>query len=214
MVIPHLSHGNVSIRPIRVRDWRELQHALVANRSWLRKWEATAPDNTPVPDLKTAIRSLIAQTRVGNGLAFIIEVDGVLAGQVNISSIAYGALSSCSIGYWVTQDVAGRGVTPTAVALATDYCFGTLGLHRAEICIRPENAASYRVVQKLGFRYEGLRRRYIHINGDWRDHFCFGLVTEEVPRGVLPRFLAGEVVQSVADISQHDWDTAVRGTDR
>ena len=46
-----------------------------------------------------------------------------------------------------------------------------------EICIRPENAKSLRVVEKLGFRYEGLKRRYIHINGDWRDHYCFGLVT-------------------------------------
>ena len=62
-----------------------------------------------------------------------------------------------------------------------------------EVCIRPENAPSLRVVEKLGFRYEGLRRRYIHINGMWRDHFCFALVAEEVPGGVLARWMAGEV---------------------
>ena len=62
-----------------------------------------------------------------------------------------------------------------------------------EICIRPENAPSLRVVEKLGFRYEGLRRRYIHINGDWRDHFCFALVAEEVPEGVLRRWQEGRV---------------------
>ena len=62
-----------------------------------------------------------------------------------------------------------------------------------EICIRPENGPSLRVVEKLGFRYEGLRRRYIHINGDWRDHFCFALVAEEVQEGVLRRWLEGRV---------------------
>ncbi len=62
-----------------------------------------------------------------------------------------------------------------------------------EICIRPENAPSLRVVQKLGFRYEGLRRRYIHINGDWRDHFCFGLVVEELSTSVLARWKEGGV---------------------
>jgi ribosomal-protein-alanine N-acetyltransferase len=62
-----------------------------------------------------------------------------------------------------------------------------------EICIRPENEPSLRVVEKLGFRYEGLRRRYIHINGDWRDHFCFALTVEELPQGVLRRWLDGKV---------------------
>ena len=97
----------------------------------------------------------------------------------------------------MSQDVAGRGITPTAVALATDYCFGVLRLHRMEICIRPENGPSLRVVEKLGFRYEGLRRRFIHINGDWRDHFAFGLVAEEVPRGVLRRWREGRVPDDV-----------------
>ena len=62
-----------------------------------------------------------------------------------------------------------------------------------EICIRPENAPSLRVVEKLGFRYEGLRRRFIHINGDWRDHFCFALTVEELPQGVLRRWKDGKV---------------------
>ena len=54
------------------------------------------------------------------------------------------------------------------------------------------------MVEKLGFRYEGLRRRYIHINGDWRDHFCFGLVVDEVPQGVRMRWQSGQVDESVA----------------
>jgi ribosomal-protein-alanine N-acetyltransferase len=118
-----------------------------------------------------------------------MEYDGEIAGQLNVWGIARGSLSSATIGYWVGERFAGRDITPTCVALATDVCFRELGLHRMEICIRPENKASLRVVEKLGFRYEGLRRRFIHIAGDWRDHYAFALVREEVPGGVLERWV-------------------------
>jgi ribosomal-protein-alanine N-acetyltransferase len=77
-----------------------------------------------------------------------------------------------------------------------------------EICIRPENGPSLRVVEKLGFRYEGLRRRYIHINGEWRDHFCFALVTEELDVGVLRRWLDRDVPTDAATVPQADRDAA------
>jgi ribosomal-protein-alanine N-acetyltransferase len=144
-------------------------------------------------DVRSSIRSLLSNARAGYGLPFIIEHRGQLAGQLNVSSVSYGSLSSATIGYWVSERFAGLGLTPTAVALATDYCFFTVGLHRMEICIRPENEPSLRVTEKLGFRYEGLRRRYIHINGDWRDHFCFALTSDEVPVGVLQRWKGGTV---------------------
>jgi ribosomal-protein-alanine N-acetyltransferase len=60
------------------------------------------------------------------------------------------------------------------------------------------------VVQKLGFRYEGLRRRYIHIDGDWRDHCAFALTQEEVPNGVLARWVSGAVPAEAAVIPPHD----------
>lgn len=93
----------------------------------------------------------------------------------------------------MVPEVAGKGVTPTSVALITDYLFNVVGLHRAEIDIRPENLASLRVVEKLGFRYEGLKERYIHINGAWRDHFVFALTQDEVFSGVLNRWVKGQV---------------------
>ena len=74
------------------------------------------------------------------------------------------------------------------LALAVDYCFRSMGLHRIEIAIRPENVRSLRVVEKLGFRPEGLRPRYLHIDGDWRDHLVFALNAEEVPEGLLRRW--------------------------
>lgn len=202
--IPTLRDGGVGIRPIRLRDARMLERELLDNRGWLRQWEATNPHGMGAFDTKASIRSLQSNARAGLGLPFAIECDGEFAGQLNVSSLTYGSLGSATIGYWVSERFAGRGVTPAAVALATDYCFFTLGIHRMEICIRPENAPSLRVVEKLGFRYEGLRRRYIHINGDWRDHFCFALVVEELPIGVLRRWRDGRVPALNAVIPEQD----------
>lgn len=202
--IPSLSDGAVTIRPIRLKDTRALERALVDNRGWLRQWEATNPHGPLSFDVRASIRSLQANARAGLGLPYAIEYNGEFAGQLNVSSISYGSLSSATIGYWVSEEFAGKNVTPTAVALATDHCFFGLGLHRMEICIRPENAPSLRVVEKLGFRYEGLRRRYIHINGDWRDHFCFALTVDELPQGVLRRWKDGKAPVADAEIPASD----------
>ncbi|TFD53056.1 N-acetyltransferase [Cryobacterium frigoriphilum] len=210
IAIPTLREGAVTLRPIRLRDSRLLEDQLLENRSWLRKWEATNPYAPMSFDTRVSIRNLLAHSRDGNGLPFIVEYNGELAGQLNVSSITWGSVSSATIGYWVGERFAGKSITPSAVALATDYCFYQLGLHRMEICIRPENAASLRVVEKLGFRYEGLRRRYIHINGDWRDHFCFGLVAEELAHGVLQRWKDGLVPASAAVVTPIDLERAAQ----
>jgi [ribosomal protein S5]-alanine N-acetyltransferase len=208
--VPTLRDGLIAIRPIRVRDARPLERELLGNRSWLRTWEATNPGGPVGFDARTSIRSLLAHARTGNGVPFVIEYDGEFAGQLNVSGMSYGSLSSASIGYWVAERFAGKNLTPTAVALATDHVFFGLGLHRMEICIRPENAPSLRVVEKLGFRYEGLRRRFIHINGDWRDHFCFALTVEEIPEGVLRRWKDGRVPAGVGSVPAKDKAEAER----
>nr|WP_229679600.1 GNAT family protein [Agrococcus terreus] len=178
-----------------MRDAKALEAELVGNRQWLEPWEATLPGSRSSGrfDTRSSIRSLLESERDGTGLAFAIEVDGQFAGQLNVAGISGGALSSSTIGYWVAQRFAGRGATPTAVALVADHLLGPAGLHRVEICIRPENEASLRVVEKLGFRYEGCRRRYIHIDGDWRDHLCFALVREELAESILERWQGGRV---------------------
>jgi ribosomal-protein-alanine N-acetyltransferase len=155
-------------------------------------------------DMRLGIRRLLQQYRDGVGVPFVMEWDGEVVGQLNVWGIARGSLASATIGYWVSERFAGRNITPIAVALATDVCFRELRIHRMEICIRPENKASLRVVQKLGFRYEGLRRRYIHIDGDWRDHYAFALVREDVYEGVLQRWLAGRAPEDAAAIPPSD----------
>jgi len=208
--VPSVNDGAVGIRPIRLRDARTLEKELLDNRTWLRQWEATSPHGPGAFDTRASIRSLQSSARAGHGLPFVMEYDGELAGQLNVSSITYGSLASATLGYWVARRFAGKGVTPTSVALATDYCFFQLGLHRMEICIRPENGPSLRVVKKLGFRYEGLRRGYIHINGDWSDHFCFALVVEEIPQGVLRRWRSGEVPPDAATVPLADVEASQR----
>ena len=203
-------HANVSIRLVRQRDARTLQQELLSNRAWLRPWEATSPDGPVSFDMRTGVRRLLQQYRDGAGVPFVMEDDGELAGQLNVWGIARGSLASATIGYWVSERFAGRGITTTSVALATDVCFDEMRLHRMEICIRPENQASLRVVEKLGFRYEGLRRRFIHINGDWRDHFCFALTVEELPLGVLRRWKDGRVPAGVGSVPEADRATAAR----
>jgi len=201
---PTLHDGSVTVRSIAMRDARALDRELATNRSWLRTWEATNPHGPIGFDTRASIRSLLASARAGTGVPFVIEYEGEFAGQLNVSGISYGSLSSASTGYWIAERFAGKNIMPTAVALATDHCLFGMGLHRMEICIRPENGPSLRVVEKLGFRYEGLRRRFIHINGDWRDHFCFALTVEELPMGVLRRWKDGRVPAGVGSVPEAD----------
>lgn len=183
--------GSVVLRPLRRRDATDWMHLRAANAGWLEPWEATSPTEQPATStFGEYLRALSAQARAGTALPFAVEFDGALAGQLTVSSITYGSLCSASVGYWVGRQYAGRGVIPTAVAMASDYCFTVLGLHRIEINIRPENGPSLRVVHKLGFRDEGVRERYLHIQGAWRDHRTFALTTEEVPGGLLARWQA------------------------
>lgn len=190
-----LREGRIELRPLRLRDataWREVR---TRNARWLRPWEATLPlaEQDAPSTYGSMVRRLRSEAREGRSLPFALTVDGAFAGQVTVGGIARGSLLSAYIGYWIDQRVAGRGIMPTAVALVTDHCFREVGLHRVEINIRPENAASLRVVEKLAFREEGMRDRYLHIDGDWRDHLTFALCADEVPEGLLARWLSSRV---------------------
>ncbi|GAA4283066.1 GNAT family protein [Brevibacterium daeguense] len=181
-----LVEGGLVLRPLQRRDAKEFAEVRRHNVDWLRPWEATIPEpDHQLPGFQQLRRILDSQARRGALLPFALEVDGRFRGQLTVSSFQWGSLLSASLGYWIDERVAGLGHTPTAVAMATDYCFSSLGLHRMEINIRPENTASLRVVEKLGFRDEGVRERFMHIDGDWRDHRTFALVAEDVPFGVF-----------------------------
>ncbi len=186
-----LADGDVGLRPLRYRDakrWRELREE---NAAWLDPWEATSPDpRLPPMQYRQLVRAMSSEARAGRALPFTITYRGEMVGQLSVAGIGWGSLRSAHIGYWISRHVAGRGITPTAVALATDHCLFAMALHRVEVNIRPENVASLRVVEKLGFRDEGLRLRYLHIDGQWRDHRSFALTAEDLPQGLLARWHA------------------------
>ena len=183
-----LRDGEVGLRPLRYRDGRAWRRLREQNGPWLAPWEATSPDaQSPPLTFRQLVRTMNAEARAGRALPFAITLGEEMVGQLSVAGIGWGSLRSAHVGYWVSQHVAGRGITPAAVALVTDHCLFTLGLHRVEVNIRPENEASLRVVAKLGFRDEGLRQRYLHIDGAWRDHRTFALTREDVATGLLAR---------------------------
>ena len=193
-----LTCGELVLRPIRYRDRKEWTEVRSRNQDWLAPWEASNP--TPgggLPSYRQMVRSLNIQATQGTALPFVITHwtpnvrEPEIIGQLTVSSIVWGSAMMATLGYWVDRSHAGRGIAPTAVAMATDHCFGTLGLHRMEINIKPDNGPSLRVVEKLGFRDEGYRPRFLHINGEWADHRSFALTSEEVPGGILNRWLQG-----------------------
>lgn len=192
-----LADGPVGLRPLRFRDRSAWIEVRTRNAEWLRPWDATPPPSVPTPPLsfRQLVRLYAAQARGGEALPWVITYEGRLAGQLNISNVIWGSARMATVGYWVDSAVAGRGVTPTALALAADYCFFVVGLHRLEVNIRPENQASLRVVEKLGFREEGVKLRLLHIDGGWRDHRSFALTVEDVPEGMLRRWHASQLSQ-------------------
>jgi [ribosomal protein S5]-alanine N-acetyltransferase len=186
-----LRHGAVLLRPVTRRDRRPWQEVRRRNAAWLTPWEATRPPGDPLPPLSFGgmVRDLRRQAREGRALPLVLQVDGRFAGQVTVSNVVGGSARFGSVGYWIDRRHAGRGHMPVAVALTIDHCFAGLGLHRLEIAIRPENAASLRVVEKLGIKEIGYAPRYLHIDGAWRDHRLFAVTVEEVPGGLLRRLL-------------------------
>lgn len=183
-----LRHGSVTLRPYRRRDSQEWSAVRRANQEWLRKWEPTLlgdwDELNSVYAYHSLLRDMRQTARQGTAMPFAVWLDDGqgerMVGQLSIGSIVRRAFCSGYAGYWVAESAAGLGVTPTALALATDHAFRHGGLHRIEVNIRPENAPSRRVVEKLGFREEAMHRRYLHIDGHWRDHIGYAVTAEEV----------------------------------
>ncbi|GGJ92208.1 ribosomal-protein-alanine N-acetyltransferase [Pilimelia anulata] len=189
-----LGAGGVVLRPYQRSDAPAWSAQRLANEAWLSPWEPTPPESWGRANSPAGFRRIhAAQRRAGyrgEAMTFAICVreDGTerYVGHLNLGNIVRRAFCSAFAGYWVDHRVAGRGVMPTALALAVDHAFGPGGLHRVEVNIRPENTPSRRVVEKLGFREEAHHPRYLHIDGAWRDHVGYALTMEDVePEGGL-----------------------------
>ncbi|HEY3896836.1 MAG TPA: GNAT family protein [Pseudonocardiaceae bacterium] len=185
--------GQVALRPVRLRDGPAWSRLRLRDEDYLRVWEPDAEGSWAERFTTMAwpvmCGGLRATARRGQALPFTITLNGQFAGQLTLGNVVRGSLRSAWVGYWVESRAAGGGVGTAAVALAVDHAFGPVGLHRIEATVRPENAASLRVLAKLGFRDEGLLQRYLEVDGDWRDHRLLAITQDEIASGLVPRLI-------------------------
>ncbi|MDX2357999.1 GNAT family protein [Dietzia sp. PP-33] len=193
--------GEVTLRPVRRRDGRDWSALRLGERDHLEPWEPTVDgqwwqNNTPRawPPIHTQLRRF---ARAGASLPAAIEVDGRFCGQLTVGGIVRGALHSGWIGYWVGRSFGGGGVATAALALGLDHALGPGALHRIDATVRPENTASRVVLERCGFREEGLLRHYLHVDGAWRDHLLVARTREEHGRGAVAALVASGFAQRV-----------------
>lgn len=176
--------GLIRLRPLRMRDGAQWSHLRLADREHLEPWEPSSEGDWAMRHSVGAWAALCsglrAEARRGRMLPYAIELDEEFCGQLTIGNVVHGALRSAWIGYWVSKSATGGGVATGALALGLDHCFGPVRLHRVEATVRPENAASRAVLAKVGFREEGLLRRYLEVDQAWRDHMLMAITVEEV----------------------------------
>ena len=171
----------VRIRPLRLSDAPALLDLRVRNQ------EAFAPFFPRQSGFFFTIEGQEREIERGNlewqsdeGYVFGIFVhDDALVGNVVLRNVARGAWQNATLGYWVDEDLRGRGYATEAVRLALILAFGPIGLHRVQAGTLLHNEASMQVLKKAGFRFEGISERYLQIDGRWEDHNMYAITVEE-----------------------------------
>jgi ribosomal-protein-alanine N-acetyltransferase len=175
------------------RDRDAVVRLIESSREHLIPWWANAEaQDAEGFDPSLFFDRVLASARLPASRRFLMclrETDEIV-GAVSLSNIVRGPFESCTIGYWCGAAHARRGYTTEGVALALRVAFRELRLHRAEANIMPRNEPSTRLVRRLGFRDEGLAKRYLRINYAWEDHVRWGMTIEDydalVASGVMP----------------------------
>jgi ribosomal-protein-alanine N-acetyltransferase len=174
-------------------DEAEFTAARRRNRAFLEPWEPR-----PAPGLdafspayfrrylatsnsEQMQRLLICEHAAGAAVAApaVVPNAAPIVGHIGISRAIPGPPGTAYVGYWLAQDATGRGIMTEALALALDVAFDDMGLRRVEANIQPTNAASLRLVDRLGFRREGYSPQYMQIAGEWRDHVRTAILASE-----------------------------------
>ena len=173
-----LEGKRVHLRPPRRGDERAFIAQAARSRVLHRRW--VQPPDTPetFAAYVQRYRRLHADARQVGFLVLRSE-DNALAGVVNFSEIVRGAFQSAYVGYYAFAPLVGHGYMSEAFALALDFAFGPLDLHRIEANVQPANGRSLALVERIGFVREGYSRRYVKIGGRWRDHVRFALLADE-----------------------------------
>ena len=158
------------IRPVRPEDAEELAGLYLANRDFLAPFEPARPPEFFTGDGQ---RKRLELQRADATHPFAILDGEAIAGTINLFRVVRDSPGSGVVGYWVDRGRNGRGLATGAVGEILAYAFDALDLHRVEAATLVDNVPSQRVLEKNGFERIGLARRYLRINGAWRDFFLF-----------------------------------------
>jgi len=171
-----LVNATYALRLPRYGDFRQWHSLRQDSRKFLQPWEPSwRHDELTESAFRSRVNRNEQEFASGQAvpLFLIRRSDDVLLGGVTVGYIRRGASQSCMIGYWMGERHAGQGHMFAALQMAIPYIFSGLQLHRIEAACIPENERSIRLLEKAGFRREGLLREYLKINGEWRDHVMF-----------------------------------------
>ncbi|MBB5538698.1 GNAT family N-acetyltransferase [Rhizobium giardinii] len=177
-----IANATYLLRLPKASDYRQWYQLRSESRAFLEPWEPTwrADEMT-----ESAFRSRVIRNEqeFASGQAvplfIFLRAQDQLVGGLTIGYIRRGAAQCCMIGYWMGERHAGKGHMAEAVKLAIPYIFSSLQLHRIEAACIPENQRSIRLLEKAGFQREGYLREYLKINGQWRDHLMFSLLSQD-----------------------------------
>ncbi len=171
MVAPRWRGLQVELRAPRASDEPAFLAAVAASRSLHHPW--VAPPSTP-----EAFAQRLRRYRRTNQFGFFVWThDGDLVGVVNVNDAVWGSFCSATLGWYGFAGAVGRGLMTEAVGGVLAVAFGELGLHRLEANIQPGNEASRRLAERCGFVLEGFSRDYLSVDGGWRDHERWAVVS-------------------------------------
>lgn len=164
----------VYLRELKADDFEEFTALTKASRNFHRRWVSPPVDRDNFD--KYVQRSSQEANRC---LPICRNADDAIVGIVDLSQIFYGKFQNAYLGYWLGAEFSGKGYMTEAVELVLKYAFKTLKLHRIEANVQPVNLASINVLKRAGFTKEGFSRRYLKIDGRWRDHERWAIIAED-----------------------------------
>ncbi|TYO89115.1 ribosomal-protein-alanine N-acetyltransferase [Oceanicella actignis] len=174
---PAIETERLILRPPRLADHASWARARRESAEHLAPWEpAWAPDHLSVRAFRNRVawaRRLIDDDRGLPLLLFLREAPARVIGALTIDNLRRGPAQAATVGYWIAAEQAGRGLMTEALSAARDHAFGRMDLSRLEAACLPENARSRRVLERCGFKYEGVAQAYLQIAGRWRNHVLY-----------------------------------------
>jgi ribosomal-protein-alanine N-acetyltransferase len=179
---PVLKGEQIYLRYPQMSDYVPWSALRGESREFLAPWEPTwATDELTRTGFRRRIRRYQREIRNDVAYPFFLfhEADNALMGGCTLSHVRRGVTQSAALGYWIGERYSRRGHMFAAIGTMLPFVFEVLGLHRLEAACIPENEPSRALLKKLDFREEGRARRYLQINGEWRDHILFALLEDD-----------------------------------